>query len=521
MKMFTTAVLPRAGVVPGDIEPLLAGRAGNPPVITVQPVGDNYDGITPVTLSVTATGDAPLTYQWYEGVSGDTSTPIMGATASTYDAEPVTETSYWVRVSNGVNPPADSDTAVVAIDAPVITVQPVGGEYDGVTPVTLSVTATGAGLTYQWSTGPSGTKDTEIPGATSSTYDAAPGEATEYYCTVTNEGGAVDSDSAMVTVPLPPEITTQPQAGEYDGVTPYQLEVVATGDGLTYQWYKGASGDTGTPIGGATAATYDAEHTDVIQQSYWCRVSNDAGDTDSDAAIVTFAPTTLPFAFKCDLDADVGVTVADTDKATAWANQGTVGFSCTNDGGTNRPNVITADADFNGHNSLEFTGTQYWYQNGGAGLPVQLIGVSAKSIFTVCKADDYTGGATLYADDGTKFRERNNGAETGLQVENVSSGSRVNTPAAATPATGTVALIEALHDGSTISKRVNDGAAETENSGTTDTQGTYINIGTSNGSANFRGKITRRLMHNAEISEADRMWTRAYLSKRYGLGLAA
>ena len=204
MKMFTTAVLPRAGVVPGDIEPLLAGRAGNPPVITVQPVGDNYDGITPVTLSVTATGDAPLTYQWYEGLSGDTSTPIMGATASTYDAEPVTETSYWVRVSNGVNPPADSDTAVVAIDPPVITVQPVGGEYDGVTPVTLSVTATGAGLTYQWSTGPSGTKDTEIPGATSSTYDAAPGEATEYYCTVTNEGGAVDSDSAMVTIAAPP-----------------------------------------------------------------------------------------------------------------------------------------------------------------------------------------------------------------------------------------------------------------------------------------------------------------------------
>lgn len=200
MKMFTDSVLPAAGSVPGSIEPLPQRvAAGTPPTITVQPEGDGYDGITAVTLSVTAIGDAPLIYQWYEGESGDTGSPIGGATAATYDAEPDAGTDYWVRVSNAAGS-ADSETATVTLDPPVITVEPVGGEYDGVTPVTLSVTATGAGLAYQWYMGPSGTKDSEIMGATASTYDASPEEETQYWCEVSNEGGEVNSDDATVTV---------------------------------------------------------------------------------------------------------------------------------------------------------------------------------------------------------------------------------------------------------------------------------------------------------------------------------
>lgn len=215
MKMFSDSILPGAGSVPGGTESVpFRIPTGTAPTITVQPEGGDYDGVTPVTLEVTAIGDAPLTYQWYEGESGDTSTPIIGATNASYDAEPETETDYWVRVSNGVNPPADSDTATVSLTAPVITGQPVGGEYDGVTPVTLTVTATGVGLTYQWSTGPSGTKDTEIPGATSASYDAEPGEETEYYCTVTNEAGEAHSDSATVTI-APADYTAN-ATSEYD-----------------------------------------------------------------------------------------------------------------------------------------------------------------------------------------------------------------------------------------------------------------------------------------------------------------
>ena len=57
------------------------------------------------TMSVAATGTAPLTYQWYVGTSGTTTSPIAGATASSYTTPALTTTtSYWVRVSNPTAP---------------------------------------------------------------------------------------------------------------------------------------------------------------------------------------------------------------------------------------------------------------------------------------------------------------------------------------------------------------------------------------------------------------------------------
>lgn len=52
-----------------------------------------------VTLSVTARGDEPITYQWYQGV--DTSMPIAAATSATFTTPAITTvTTYWVRLSN-------------------------------------------------------------------------------------------------------------------------------------------------------------------------------------------------------------------------------------------------------------------------------------------------------------------------------------------------------------------------------------------------------------------------------------
>jgi DNA-binding beta-propeller fold protein YncE len=73
-----------------------------PPTIVTQPSSQTIDSAQSATLSVAATGTPPLTYQWYQGQSGDTSTPIQGATSSSYTTPaslPAT-TSYWVAVSN-------------------------------------------------------------------------------------------------------------------------------------------------------------------------------------------------------------------------------------------------------------------------------------------------------------------------------------------------------------------------------------------------------------------------------------
>jgi hypothetical protein len=85
------------------------------PVITVQPSDQTKQCGQTATLSVTATGTAPLSYQWYRGSTSNTSNPISGATSASYTTPVLQETStYWVRVSNGLGS-TDSRTVTVAV----------------------------------------------------------------------------------------------------------------------------------------------------------------------------------------------------------------------------------------------------------------------------------------------------------------------------------------------------------------------------------------------------------------------
>ena len=55
-----------------------------------------------------ANGTTPYTYQWYIGASGNISSPIGGATSSTFGASPTTTTQYWVRINVSANGTAAS-----------------------------------------------------------------------------------------------------------------------------------------------------------------------------------------------------------------------------------------------------------------------------------------------------------------------------------------------------------------------------------------------------------------------------
>jgi uncharacterized protein YkwD len=67
------------------------------------------------TLSVVASGTAPLGYQWYLGPSGATSSPVAGATSATFTTPALlTTTTFWVRVTNAYGA-ADSSAATVTV----------------------------------------------------------------------------------------------------------------------------------------------------------------------------------------------------------------------------------------------------------------------------------------------------------------------------------------------------------------------------------------------------------------------
>jgi len=72
-----------------------------PPAITSHPQGTTIAAGATATLSVTATGTTPLAYQWYQGDSGTTSSPVAGATSATFTTPALSSTtSYWVKVSD-------------------------------------------------------------------------------------------------------------------------------------------------------------------------------------------------------------------------------------------------------------------------------------------------------------------------------------------------------------------------------------------------------------------------------------
>ncbi len=101
---------------PGFEDVLLPAQG---PSIAFQPANQEIESGSSASLSVAASGD-DLSYQWYEGNSGDTTNAVAGATGSTFNSGPLTESkNYWVQISNP-DGTVDSDTAVITIAAPPV-----------------------------------------------------------------------------------------------------------------------------------------------------------------------------------------------------------------------------------------------------------------------------------------------------------------------------------------------------------------------------------------------------------------
>lgn len=240
-----------------------------------------------VTLSI----DNPTgtdTYRWYRGNSGDTSTLLAESTATSMIVAPTVTTNYWVRALRS-SCHADSATVTVTICYPRITAQPANASIVEGQSATLSVAATGnAPLTYQWYAGAAGVTSNPVAGGTGATLTVTPVVTTSYWVQV-RSGCSVNSVAATVNVCNTPKITTQPAACW--GLPGYgcQLKVVASGTGLTYQWYAGASGDLSRPVNGKTADTLTLANAQT--EYYWVRVSNSCGSVNSISVPMSIKPT--------------------------------------------------------------------------------------------------------------------------------------------------------------------------------------------------------------------------------------
>lgn len=105
--------------------------------------------------------------------------------------------------------------------------------------------------------------------------------------------GGGESHGAFLSVDVlcdPPIIlglpTSQPQSQTVARNATATLTVKPESAGVTYQWYRGYSPLTFSPIAGATSASYTTGPV-TEQQEYWVRVTNPCGTVNSRTAIIT------------------------------------------------------------------------------------------------------------------------------------------------------------------------------------------------------------------------------------------
>ncbi len=208
------------------------------------------------------------TYQWF-----NSSNAITGATNSSYTA--TTSGSYTVRVSAGSCQSTSPPVVVTVTTTPSASIT-AGGATTFCSGGTVALNAnTGTGFTYQWFN-----NGNSISGATNSSYTASgSGSFTVRVslntCSATSSAvvvSVVSTPNANITAGGP---TTFCSGGQVTLTT-------ATGTGLTYQWYNGA-----TPVNGATNSSYNASSTG----NYTVRVSAGSCQATSSTVIVTVNTT--------------------------------------------------------------------------------------------------------------------------------------------------------------------------------------------------------------------------------------
>jgi len=301
------------------------------PVIILQPASTQVTSGQPAAFTVTATGTAPMTFQWLRNGAA-----IAGATAASFTT-PATNAGdnnaqFTVRISNALGS-ATSSAATLTVVAPaavVITAQPANqAAFVGQT-ATFSVAATGSpALTYQWRR-----NGAAIAGASAASYTTpvttAADSGASYSVVVTNPVNTVTSAAAVLTVnpAVAPSIAQQPASVSVRANDAVSFAVVVSGTApFTYQWqFRGAN------IVGANAATYTiAQVQNADAGTYTVVVSNAAGSVTSAAATLTIAPPGVNLALHQPATASTtqgggleASKATDGDLTTRWASAGAV-----------------------------------------------------------------------------------------------------------------------------------------------------------------------------------------------------
>ena len=292
----TATVLQMNGVQPaqaGSYRVIVTNSAGTvtsavatltvlvPPSVTIPPTNFTVISGSNASFNVTASGSAPLSYQWqFAG------TNLPGATTTGLqmnNAQPTQAGGYRVIVTNTAGAVTSAVATLTVLVPPSITDQPTNLSVLSGSNASFHVTASGSvPLSYQWQFA-----GTNLPGATTTTLqmnNTQPAQAGAYRVIVTNTAGAVTSAVATLTVLVPPSITGQPTNLSVLSGSNATFTVTASGSAsLAYQWQF-----AGTNLSGETTTALQFTNVQPVQAGdYSVIVTNAAGAVTSAVATLT------------------------------------------------------------------------------------------------------------------------------------------------------------------------------------------------------------------------------------------
>ena len=303
------------------------------PTIQAQPESVKASVGTAAVFTVTASGEE-LSYQWQYTSNGVSWANVTNAACSGMQTEALTVPAITARngfqyrcvVTNEAGSAVSEGATLTVPGKPSLTEQPASVTAMAGTAAVFTVTASGEELSYQWQYSTNGVSWANVTNA------ACSGMQTEmltvpaitarngfqYRCKVTNAGGSVYSDAAILSVTAKPNITTQPASVTAAAGTTVKFTVTAIGENLSYQWQYSTNGTswanvTNTACSGMKTNTLTVPA--ILARNgyqYRCKVTNAAGSVTSSAATLTVTGKPVITKQPASVTAAAGTTVKFT-----------------------------------------------------------------------------------------------------------------------------------------------------------------------------------------------------------------
>ncbi len=274
----------------------------DPANISAQPSDQTVCEGENASFTVGATGSSNA-YQWQVSTDGgNTWNNISGATSPTYtisNATTAVNNNRYRVVISSCGPNALNSTAVLLTvnGTAAITAQPANTSACTGGDASISVTASGSAVSYQWQVSNNGGATyTNISGANSATLTltgiTAGMNNNLYQVIISNQcNPGSTSTAALLTVSNPATINAQPAGTTVCEGNNASFTVNASGTSISYQWQVSTDGGTSwTNISGATSATLDLTAVTASMNGNRYRavlVSCSPAGLNSDAAILT------------------------------------------------------------------------------------------------------------------------------------------------------------------------------------------------------------------------------------------